>query len=330
MAAGHTPVDLPEGLRINEPWVVVTGVVVSVVALYWLFRDFQASLSVDFLSFAANNVFAAPQWPLILVGLFSPFALARVQSRVRSNYVDIMGYVIGIYCGGRFLLETLNLRAADLDFVQFMMTLTLAASFAVGVSGIFAGLAQFTDRKRREAGDTRYVRNAGAERGPDTVESAGSSSDYFEFDPRVFLYGDDFLSGGEACAAHGARGSRFMDDGADPAPTCRGSSRPQTEPLKALPHYRRPGTYTTAEALRMFDVAGIQGLPPSSTNGAVSLASAYILSVGWIRAREFIHGAARDEELPKRVRDFYIHALVVLDQLRREAELHNMDDLHPV
>lgn len=308
-----------DGLRINEPWVVVTGVVIAIIALHWLFRDFQASASADFLTYATKNFFSASQWPLILAGLFSPFALARWQNRLKSNYVDIAGYLVGVYCGGRFLLDRLNTGAVEADFAQFIMTLSLAAAFAVGMSGPFAGLAQHVDRKTAAANRARSNRR----QAPDTVDSAGFTSDYFEFDPRVFLYGDDFLDAGRDARGPEGGGQRQSSGAADrpgPADTSR------REPLKALPFYRRPVAYTSDEARRMFDISGIHDLPPSNTDGAVSLASAYILSLGWERAREFIHAAARDEDLPKRMRDFYIHALVVLDQLRREAELHNMGE----
>ena len=328
---GHAGDNAIDGLRINEPWVVVTGVVIAIVSLHWLFREFQSSSSADFLTFATSIFFEAPQWPLILAGLFSPFALVRFQNRLKSNYVDIAGYVVGIYCGGRFLLETLNVRGHEPDFVQFVATISLAAAFALGIAGTFAGLAHFVDRKRQEAGATG---RASGPRGPDTVDSARSSADYFEFDPRIFLYGDDFLTG-TSDTAHGRYGGHGPYGGGQrPGAPGAGEQPPQRPErtvrgtTKALPFYRRPVSYETDEALRMFDVAGIHDLPPSSTDGAVSLASAYILSVGWIRAREFIHAAARDEDLPKRVRDFYIHALVVLDQLRREAEIHNYDDLN--
>ena len=327
--ANGTTVD---GLKINEPWVVVTGVVIAIVALHWLFRDFQNSTSSDFLTYATDNFFTSPQWPLILAGLFSPFALLRYQSRRKSNYVDVAGYVVGIYCGGRFFLEALNVRAGDPDFAHFVAMLSLASAFAVGIAGSFAGLAHFVDRKRAEAEMTGRM---DPPIGPDTVDSAGSSTDYFEFDPRIFLYGDDFLAGkcGREQDDYGGphrTAAPGHEPGSDGPPRRRTdqSGRPVREPAKALPYYRRPIRYETDEALRMFDIAGIQDLPPSNTDGAISLASAYILSVGWIKAREFIHAAARDEDLPKRVRDFYIHALVVLDQLRREAELHNLDDLH--
>ncbi|NBC34236.1 MAG: hypothetical protein GVY13_16290 [Alphaproteobacteria bacterium] len=314
--------DPGQGLKINEPWVVVTGVVIALVAAHWLFRSFQASGSADFVTFATKNFFSSPQWALILAGLFSPFALLRVQTRVKSNYVDICGYVVGLYCGGRFLLETLNARAVDGDFVQFVATISLSAAFAVGIAGAFAGLAHYVDRKKAEQ-DPAGRRNRAP--GPDTVDSAGFSSDYFEFDPRVFLYGDDFLDGG----GHAAGRQGF---GSGPAPAETGAERhpggtpARHQPVKALPYYRRPIAYTSDEARRMFDIAGIRDLPPSSTDGAVSLASAYILSVGWETAQEFIHAAARDEDLPKQMRDFDLHALVVLDQLRREAELHNMTE----
>lgn len=308
-----------EGLRINEPWVVVTGVVIAIVALHWMYREFQASAAADFLTYATKNFFSSPQWPLILAGLFSPFALARWQGRSKSNYVDIAGYMVGVYCGGRFLLERLNAGAVEADFAQFIMTLSLAVAFAIGISGAFAGLAQYVDRKTRTANGARSARRSG----PDTVDSAGFSSDYFEFDPRVFLYGDDFLDAGRDARGPDSGGPRRNGSAADrqgPA------DPPRRDPVKALPFYRRPAAYTSDEARRMFAIAGIQDLSPSSTDGAVSLASAHILSIGWERAREFIHAAARDEELPKRMRDFYIHALVVLDQLRREAELHNMGE----
>lgn len=325
---GRSCRDQPDqGLKINEPWVVVTGVVIALVAAHWLFRSFQADGSGDFVTFATKNFFSSPQWALILAGLFSPFALLRVQNRAKSNYVDIAGYMAGLYCGGRFFLESLNAGAAGADFVPFMATVSLAAAFAVGIAGAFAGLAHYVDRKKAER-DSAAGRNRAP--GPDTVDSAGFTSDYFEFDPRIFLYGDDFLAGEHTAPAgegFGAQPGREPGrSSANAGPRHRTGDNPGRQPVKALPYHRRPGAYTSDEARRMFDVAGIRDLPPSSTDGAVSLASAYILSVGWEMAQEFIHAAARDEDLPKQMRDFYIHALVVLEQLRREAELHNMTE----
>lgn len=74
-----------------------------------------------------------------------------------------------------------------------------------------------------------------------------------------------------------------------------------------------PRRYTTNLALHLFKESGVEG-PPSETRAANALGGHCLASLGPRAGMDFLNQAARDDDLPKRTRQFFAHALQEMER----------------
>lgn len=106
---------------------------------------------------------------------------------------------------------------------------------------------------------------------------AGKGEDYFNFDP----------------------GNFFDDEDPEPEP-------PEFEPEK-IGYFKIPKRYSAREAVRMYQISGVDH-HPGHTETASALKACCFSALGLEKGRDFVGKAARDETLPKKIRQLYIHA----------------------